>query len=102
LQKIANELDTLIDFLMQGNSDDINSSQFRNKELLNQFIEVEKLNFFMELVKQLGFETKNNDTNFPSMAKEDIIKQAIKAEKEIEQEKTIFHDQAYQEFKKWK
>jgi hypothetical protein len=61
-----------------------------------------KLNFFMELVKQLGFETKNNDDDFPSMSKEEVIKQALKAEKEIEQGKTVSHDQAYQDFKKWK
>jgi len=61
-----------------------------------------KLNFFMELIKQLGFETKINDLDFPSMSKEEIIKQAFKAEKEIEQGKTISHNEAYQEFKKWK
>jgi len=44
LQKIANALNTSIDFLMQGNTDDVISAQFKDKELLNQFIEVEKLN----------------------------------------------------------
>jgi cell division protein FtsX len=39
---------------------------------------------------------------FPSMTKQQIIDQAILAEKEIEQGKTISHEKAYQEFKKWK
>ena len=44
LHKIANALDTTIDYLMQGSNDDVVSSQFSDKELLNQFKEVEKLN----------------------------------------------------------
>ena len=44
LQKLANALDTTADFLMQGSSDDVISAQLADKELLNQFKEVEKLN----------------------------------------------------------
>ncbi len=44
LQKLANALDTTTDFLMQGNSDDVISAQLTDKELLNQFKQVEKLN----------------------------------------------------------
>lgn len=44
LQKLANALDTTTDFLIQGNSDDIVSAQLTDKELLNQFKQVEKLN----------------------------------------------------------
>lgn len=44
LQKLATALDTTTDFLMQGNTDDIVSAQLTDKELLNQFKEVEKLN----------------------------------------------------------
>lgn len=61
-----------------------------------------KLNFFMELVKQLGFEAKSNELDFPTLTDEEVIKQALKAEKEIAQGKTIPHEQAYQAFKKWK
>ncbi len=38
---------------------------------------------------------------FPSMTKQQIINQAILAEKEIEQGKTTSHDDFYKEFKKW-
>lgn len=38
---------------------------------------------------------------FPSMTKQQIIDQAILAEKEIEQGKTTSHDDFYKEFKKW-
>jgi shikimate 5-dehydrogenase len=61
-----------------------------------------KLKFFLELVKQLGFETKSEDLEFPSMSKEEIVKQALKAETEIEKGLTMSHEQAYLEFKKWK
>jgi transcriptional regulator with XRE-family HTH domain len=44
LQKLANALGTTTDYLMQGNTNDIISSQLMDKELLNQFKEVEKLN----------------------------------------------------------
>jgi transcriptional regulator with XRE-family HTH domain len=44
LQKLANALDTTTDFLMQGSSKDVVSAQLTDKELLNQFKEVEKLN----------------------------------------------------------
>ena len=44
LHKIASALDTTIDYLMQGSKDDLVSTQFTDKELLNQFKEVEKLN----------------------------------------------------------
>ncbi len=38
---------------------------------------------------------------FPSMTKQQIIDQAILADKEIEQGKTTSHDDFYKEFKKW-
>lgn len=44
LQKLATTLGTTTDYLMQGNTDDIVSAQLTDKELLNQFREVEKLN----------------------------------------------------------
>ncbi len=36
------------------------------------------------------------------MTDQEIITEALKAEEEIKKGKTISHDQAYQEFKKWK
>ena len=42
------------------------------------------------------------ELEFTSMTEEEIIIQALKAEEEIKQGKTISHDQAYKEFKKWK
>ena len=44
LQKLATALDTTTDFLMQGSSDDVVSAQLADKDLLNQFKQVEKLN----------------------------------------------------------
>lgn len=44
LQKLAVALDTTTDFLMQGDNDAVVSAQLTDKELLNQFKEVEKLN----------------------------------------------------------
>lgn len=44
LQRLATALDTTTDFLMQGNHDDVVSAQLTDKELLNQFKQVEKLN----------------------------------------------------------
>ena len=38
---------------------------------------------------------------FPSMTKQQMIDQAILADKEIEQGKTTSHDDFYKEFKKW-
>lgn len=43
LQKLANALGTTTDYIMQGNTDDIVSGQFTDKELLHQFKEVEKM-----------------------------------------------------------
>lgn len=44
LQKLATTLDTTTDFLMRGSSDEVVSAQLTDKDLLNQFKEVEKLN----------------------------------------------------------
>jgi transcriptional regulator with XRE-family HTH domain len=44
LQKLAQALDTTTDFLMQGSTSEVVSAQLTDKELLNQFKEVEKLN----------------------------------------------------------
>ena len=44
LQKMANALDTTTDYLMIGSQDDVVAAQLTDKELLNQFKEVEKLN----------------------------------------------------------
>ena len=44
LQKLANAFDTTTDFLMQGSSDAVVSAQLTDKELLNQFKQVEKMN----------------------------------------------------------
>ena len=43
LQKLANALDTTTDFLMNGSHDEVVAGQLTDKELLRQFIEVEKL-----------------------------------------------------------
>lgn len=43
LNKLAVALDTTTDFLMNGSGDDLVSAQITDKELLNQFREVEKL-----------------------------------------------------------
>jgi hypothetical protein len=62
----------------------------------------------VEFLKTLDFvtedkiEKKTKSVKFPSMTKEEIIAQALKTEEEIKQGKTISHDQAYEEFKKWK
>jgi hypothetical protein len=60
-----------------------------------------KLPFFIELAKQLGLEIAKEETPFPSMTDKQIISQAKKANKEIEQGKTLSHNQAYDQFKKW-
>ena len=44
LNKLAEALGTTTDFLMNGSDDDVVSAQLTDKELLNQFKEVEKLN----------------------------------------------------------
>lgn len=44
LQKLAVALETTIDYLMNGGSDEVVSAQLTDKELLSQFKEVEKLN----------------------------------------------------------
>ena len=44
LNKLADTLGTTTDFLMNGSDDDVVSAQLTDKELLNQFKEVEKLN----------------------------------------------------------
>jgi transcriptional regulator with XRE-family HTH domain len=44
LQKLAQALGTTTDYLMQGTTDDLASTQLHDLELLNQFKEVEKLN----------------------------------------------------------
>ena len=43
LQKLAQALDTTSDYLMNGASDEVISAQLTDKELLNQFKQVEKL-----------------------------------------------------------
>lgn len=42
LQRIAKALDTTSDFLMNGGNDEVVSAQLTDRELLNQFKEVEK------------------------------------------------------------
>lgn len=59
-----------------------------------------KLEFFMELFQNLGLKAIN-DINFPSMTEQEIVDQAILAEKQIKQGKTTSHDQFHKEFKKW-
>lgn len=44
LQRLAQTLGTTTDYLMQGDSSDVVSSQLSDLELLRQFKEVEKLN----------------------------------------------------------
>jgi transcriptional regulator with XRE-family HTH domain len=44
LSKLANSLGVSSDFLTNGTSDDLAESSLTDKELLNQFKEVEKLN----------------------------------------------------------
>lgn len=69
-------------------------------------IEDDKLKAFVAFIKTLNYvsvESKSDKkVKYPSMTEQQIIDQAILADKEIEQGKTISHDQAYQEFKKWK
>lgn len=57
-----------------------------------------KFEFFMELFQSLGLKT---NSDFPSMTKQQIIDQALLAEKEIKLGKTIPHDQVQKDFKKW-
>ncbi len=59
-----------------------------------------KFEFFMELFQNLGLKASNS-LDFPSMTDQQIIDQAIIAEKEIKEGKTISHDQVLKEFKKW-
>lgn len=56
-----------------------------------------KYEFFMELFQNLGLKTEN----FPSMTEKQIIEQAMLAEKEIKQGKTVSHQQVLKDFKKW-
>lgn len=59
----------------------------------------------VDFLKTLDFvyeEKSEKSVNFPTMTEKQIIDQAIKAEKEFEQGKYLSHEQAYQEFKKWK
>ena len=54
----------------------------------------------------LSFESESvevSETEVPyiTMTEEEIVKQAKLAEEEIKQGKTIPHEQAYREFKKW-
>ena len=42
------------------------------------------------------------DVEFPYLTEEDIVVQAEVAEQEIKLGKTLSHDDAFQEFKKWK
>lgn len=56
-----------------------------------------KYEFFMELFQKLGL----NAENFPSMSEKEIIEQAMLAEKEIKQGKTVSHQQVLKDFKKW-
>ena len=44
LQKLASALGTTTDFLMQGSHDDVVSAQLKDRELLEQFKQVEQLN----------------------------------------------------------
>lgn len=44
LQRLAQALDTTTDYLMSGSQDEVATAQLADKELLNQFREVEKLN----------------------------------------------------------
>jgi transcriptional regulator with XRE-family HTH domain len=44
LKKLAHSLDTTTDFLMSGSHSDFISTQLVDRELLNQFKEVEKMN----------------------------------------------------------
>ena len=45
---------------------------------------------------------ENENSDFPSMSEKEIIIQAVIAEQEIKLGKTLSHDDAFQEFKKWK
>ncbi|HIP31365.1 MAG TPA: hypothetical protein EYG86_01240 [Crocinitomicaceae bacterium] len=59
-----------------------------------------KFEFFMELFQKLGLKATSN-LNYPSMTRQQIIDQALIAEKEIKQGKTTSHDQVLKDFKKW-
>ena len=46
-------------------------------------------------------EVSETEVPYITMTEEEIVKQAKLAEEEIKQGKTIPHEQAYREFKKW-
>ena len=60
-----------------------------------------KAQAFLEYIKSLDFISMRGNVDFPSMTDQQIIDQAIIAEKEIKEGKTISHDQVLKEFKKW-
>jgi len=60
-----------------------------------------KAKAFLEYIKSLDFVSVEKDVDFPTMTEQQIIDQAIIAEKQIKQGKTTPHDQLYKEFKKW-
>jgi cell division protein FtsX len=57
---------------------------------------------FLKTLDFVQEEKVEKAVKFPTMTEEEIIEQALRAEEEIKQGKTISHDQAYQQFKKWK
>ncbi|MFN5417120.1 MAG: hypothetical protein ACK5B9_08700 [Flavobacteriia bacterium] len=60
-----------------------------------------KVKAFIAYVKSLEFVSIKKDIDFPTMTEKEVIDQAILAEKEIKEGKTIFHDEVYKDFKKW-
>jgi len=49
----------------------------------------------------MGLDVADKSINFPSMTEQQIIEQALLAEKEIQQGKTVPHNQVQKDFKKW-
>lgn len=68
-------------------------------------IEDDKLKAFIAFIKTLNYVSvegkSNKKVKFPTMTEQQIINQAILADKEIEQGKTTSHDDFYKEFKNW-
>ncbi len=79
----------------------MNTSELQSEKisLINWITRLEDEAVIAQLKK---IQSKTDDVEYPYLNDEDIIIQAELAEEEIKSGKTVSHNDAYQEFKKWK
>jgi hypothetical protein len=73
--------------------------QYEKISLINWITRLQDEVIIAQLKK---IQSSTEEVEFPYLTEEDIVIQAEVAEQEIKLGKTLSHDDAYKEFKKWK